>query len=229
MTARKTNKSVKSETKSLRDVALAFNQKAVDEMSTKLIDSFARRDSFESANGLNIATDNSYTRERDRMLKAKVAVSRFMLALSIEPANVIERKVSANAMFNAKALKKVTELAQFTCGYGQRLERVTRAFIACALIATDRKIEVITNEVNRRFLCGADFSGRLTDQDLIDHLDELRHRAMTSGAETQSSQARNVLDVLGLGSVLTVTKHRDAIKLNADHAFYTMFRAAFMK
>jgi hypothetical protein len=69
----------------------------------------------------------------------------------------------------------------------------------------------------------------LTDQDLIDHLDTLRHRAMTSGAETQSSQARNVLDVLGLGRIQNVEKPRDAIVIDADHAFYSMFRAAFMK
>jgi hypothetical protein len=213
----------------IRETALGYSPQRTGAMVTKLEASFGRRDQFEASNGLSLVAASSYVTERNRMLRNKVAVARTLLVLGIEPSAVIERKVAESAMFNAKALKKVTEIAQFICGAGARLERVTRAFIACALIATERNVETITNEVNRRFLCGADFSGRLTDQDLIDHLDELRHRAMTSGAETQSSQARNVLDALGLGSIVTVNKARDAIVIEADHEFYTMFRAEFMK
>jgi hypothetical protein len=216
-------------TLSLREIANAFNNGAVGNMVKKIKKSFENRDAFEVSQGLNTSEKNSYTVERDRMLNNSVAVARLFLALNLEPSAVIERKVASNAMFNAKALKKVTEIAQFVCGYGQRLERVMRAFIACSIIATEKGHATITNEVNRRFLCGADFSGRLTDQDLIDHLDELRHRAMTSGAETQSSQSRNVLDVLGLGEIKSLDKPRDAIAIDAQHAFYAQFRAAFMK
>jgi len=218
-----------NETLSLRDVANAFSTQKVTAMVTKLEASFAARDAFETANGLNVADKNSYTVERDRMLKNKVAVARLFLALAIEPSAVIERKVAENAMFNAKALKKVTEIAQFVCGYGQRLERVMRAFIACAIVAHDRKVDVMTNRVNVQFLNGADLSSRVTDEDLLEHLETLRHRAMTSGAETQSSQARNVLDVLGLGEIRSVEKPRDAIVINRDHAFFAMFESAFMK
>lgn len=216
-------------TETLREVALGFSTQKVTAMTTKIEQSFDRRDQFEAANGIALAGRNSYTVERDRMLKNKIAVARLFLALSLEPSNVIERKVSSNAMFNAKALKKITEIAQFVVGFGAKLERVTKAFIACALIATDNKIDVITNATNRKFLCSAGFTGQVTDQELIDHLDELRLRSMTSGAETQSSQVRNVLDVLGLGEIRSTDKPRDAIVIHADNGFYSMFRKAFMK
>lgn len=237
MTARKTNarKVASNEVVSFKDTCMSFDDSTVADMVTRIEESFARRDIFEAANGVSLTSDNSYTRERDRILgdkrgrNARVAVSRLFLALGVEPSAVIERKVSESSMFNAKALKKVTEIARFACGAGERLERVTRAFIACALIASDRGIATATNATNRKFLCGQDFGAQVTDADLIAHLDELRHRAMTSGAETQSSQARNVLDVLGLGRIESIEKPRDAITINAQHAFYSDFRAAFMK
>lgn len=215
--------------KSLREVALGFSNVEVAAMCGKLKKSFDRRDQFETAQGCSIIEKNSYTVERDRMLKNNVAVSRFFLALAIEPSAVIERKVASNAMFNAKALKKVTELAQFVVGHGAKLERVIKSFIACAIIATDRKVDVITNEVNRRFLCSQGFTAQINDQDLIDHLDELRLRSMTSGAETQSSQMRNVLDVLGLGEIRSIEKPRDAIVLHIDSPFYSVMRKALLK
>lgn len=220
----------KSDVVSFRETALAFTDAKVADMVTLIEESFERRDIFETACAVAITGKaSSYAREKTRMLNNKIAVARFFLALDLAPSAVIERKVSESSMFNAKALKKVTELARFACGIGERLERVTRAFIACALIASDRGIATATNATNRKFLCGADFSGQVTDVDLIEHLDTLRHRAMTSGAETQSSQARNVLDVLGLGRIESVEKPRDAITVNASHAFFAEFRAAFMQ
>jgi hypothetical protein len=214
---------------SIRDTALGFNNGVVGNMVKKLKASFERRDQFETSQGLSVLEKNSYTVERDRMLRNSVAVARFFLALGLEPSAVIERKVASNAMFNAKALKKITELAQLVVGHGAKVEKVTRAFIACAIIATEKGHATITNEVNRRFLCSADFSGRLADQDLIDHLDELRLRSMTSGAETQSSQVRNVLDVLGLGEIKSLDKPRDAIVIDAQHAFYAFIRKIILK
>jgi hypothetical protein len=218
-----------NEVLSLRDAANAFSTQKVTAMVTKLEASFDRRDAFEIANGLDVTASNSYSTEKARMLKNKNAVARLFLALSLEPSTVIERKVAENAMFNAKALKKVTEIAVFVCGYGEKLERVMRAFIACAIVATEKGVSTITNKVNVAFLGSSDLRGRLTDDDLIDHLDVLRHRAMTSGAETQSSQARNVLDVLGLGQIVSVEKPRDAIVIDASHGFFAQFRDRFMK
>lgn len=218
-----------NETTTLRETANAFSTQKTTAMCTKIEDSFARRDSFEASNGLAITAKNSYTTERDRMLKNKVAVARLFLALDLEPSAVIERKVSESSMFNAKALKKVTEIAQFVCGYGQKLEKVMRAFIACTIIATERGAESVNNRLNVQFLHGADLSQHVSDSDLIDALDEMRHRAMTSGAETQSSQARNVLDVLGIGQIRSIEKPRDAIALDLSHGFVSQFKAHFMK
>jgi hypothetical protein len=213
---------------SLRERAIGFDAKVVSTMKGKITQSFKRRDAFESANGLNIGERNSYTVERDRMLKNSTAVAMLFLALDLEPSAVIERKVSSNAMFNAKALKKVNEIASFVCGYGEKLERVMRAFIACALVATDKGHDVITNAINARFLNSDDLKAHVTDSDLLDNLNELRATHMTSGAATQSSQCRNVLDVLGLGSVRSIDKPRDAIALNETHGFYQLFRERFM-
>lgn len=217
------------EPKTLRDVALAFDDATVSLMVTDIHESFERRDTFEASNGLSLAADSSYTRERDRMVKNSIAVARLFLACGVTASSVVERKVAESAMFNAKALKKVTEIAQFVCGFGQRLERVLRSFVACAIVATDKGVTVIDNRVNVQFLNSFDLTARLTDQDLIDSLDDLRHRAMTSGAETQSSQARNVLDVLNIGRITSVTKPRDAIVIDANHGFIAQFREAFMK
>lgn len=218
-----------TETVTLRDTALSFDTATVTAAVDALRDSFARRDAFEASNGLSLTADSSYVRERNRMLKSEIAVARFFLAIGVDASDVVERKVASNAMFNAKALKKVTEIAQYVCGFGHKLEKVTRAFIACALIATDRGHTDITNDVNRKFLNGSDFSAIIRDQELVDYLRDQRHVAMTSGAETQSSQARNVLDVLGLGSIKSVQKNRDAIALHTDAPFYAMFRGDFLK
>jgi hypothetical protein len=212
----------------LRERALGFDAKVVATMKGKITASFKRRDQFESDNGLNVGERNSYTVERDRMLKNSTAVAMLFLALDLQPSEVIERKVACNAMFNAKALKKVNEIASFVCGYGEKLERVMRAFIACAIVATDKGVDVITNAVNARFLNSDDLKAHITDSDLLENLDDLRAKHMTSGAATQSSQCRNVLDVLGLGSVRSIDKPRDSIALNADHAFYSLFRERFM-
>src|SRR5206468_4216605 len=147
----------------------------------------------------------------------------------VEPSSIIERKVAENAMFNAKALKKVTEIARFVCGHGEKIERVMRAFIACAIVATDKGHDVITNAVNSRFLNSDDLKAHVTDADLLDNLADLRAKHMTSGAATQSSQARNVLDVLGIGSIRSIDKARDAIALDASHGFIALFRDRFMK
>lgn len=220
-----------NETVTLRETALAFSTQKTNNMIAKIEESFARRDSFEAANGLAITGKraNSYVTERDRMIEAKVAVARLFLALDVEPSTVIERKVSETSMFNAKALKKVTEIARFVCGYGAKLERVMQAFIACTIIATERGAESVNNRLNVQFLHGADLSAFVSDADLIEALDDMRHRAMTSGAETQSSQARNVLDVLRIGQIRSIEKPRDAIALDIDHGFVAQFKSHFMQ
>lgn len=229
MTAKKTAR--KTETVTFADKVKAFDTDSIDAMVLKIRESFERRDSFEAANKVAITgKSSSYAREKANMLNAERKVAAFFLALAIEPSSVIERKVNENSMFNAKALKKVRDLARFASGDNiMTIERVLRAFIACALAATDKNITTITNKVNVNFLNSSDLSNRLADADLVEHLDSLRHTAMSSGAQTQSSQARNVLDVLTLGRIESVEKPRDAITLNASHEFFEMLRADLFK
>jgi hypothetical protein len=222
----------KVETVTFADVMKSFDNDAIEAMCEKIRESFVRRDAFESANNVAIVgKSSSYAREKQAMLNASIATAQFFLALGVEPSAVIERKVTETSMFNAKALKKVRELAQY-CGGAialSKVERVMRAFIACALVATDKNVSVITNKVNVNFLNSSDLSARLADSDLVDSLADLRHTAMTSGAQTQSSQARNVLDVLNLGNIESVERARDAITLNASHAFFNHMRGALLK
>jgi hypothetical protein len=214
-----------------RATALAFSTQKVVAMQKRIDESFARRDAFETEHGLNVNAVNSYTTERNRMMKNSVAVARFFLACGVEPKQVIERRITDDSvkMFNAKALKKITELARFTCGYGENLERVTRAFLASSIAATDKGNTVITNHLNRMFLTSFDMSNILTDKELSDTIAEYQHAAMSGGSPTQSSQMRNVIDVLQLGKVEHVESPRDAVSLDTNHGLIAMFREKFMK
>jgi len=213
------------EHKSLRDVALSFDDATVAAMREKIAKSFERRDVFEATK-----SDLSYQREKTRMLDAGVAVSRFFLALNIEPANVIERKVNSTGMFNAKALKKIVELARFAVTGDRRVEKVMLSFIACALLFDASNTgAAIGNNLNKSFLSNLQLDKIISDTDLAEYLADYQHKYMTGGKDTQSSQARNVLDVLGLGEIVNVdSRNRGGILINSDHDFYALFRDAFM-
>jgi len=217
-----------NETLSLRDRANAFDQVAVDAMVADITASLARRDVFEAANGLALDQKNSYTDGRAVIVKYGNQVARTFLALSLTPANVFERKVQSTKMFNAKALKKVAEVAAYICGDRTKIELVVRAFLCCSIIATERGVDVITNDINKRFLNNASFGALIKDKKLQSEIAALRHKFMSGGAETQSSQARNVLDVLGVGSIMTTHHARDSIKLNRDHDFVKLFSADYL-
>ena len=219
----------KKETKTLRDVALGFAEADVTAMIADITDSLTRRHSFESAGGTVLTGGSSWDKAVQQVNKSQVAVARLFLALGITPSSVFERRVVENKMFNAKAIKKIVEIANYVSGIGQRMERVTRAFVACALIASDKEPGVpVTNALNQKFLGSKDLGAYIKDPDILDNIDALRHKSMSTGAETQSSQARNVLDVLGLGVITGVDRARDAIKVHLDAPFYAMFRKDFM-
>lgn len=212
----------------IRDVALSFDDATVELKCEAIEASFDRRDIFEERNGLNLDDSaSSYAKAKSKMLKASVAVARFLLALGIEPSAIIERQVAETKMFNAKALDKIVELAQFTVGYSSKVQKVTLAFICCAL-AFD-KGEAIDNKLNKSFLSNADVSKLVGDSDLAAYIADYQHKFMTGGKDTQSSQVRNVLDVLGLGAIVSAERSRGAIAINAQHIFYAYFRAAFMR
>ncbi len=214
-----------TEVVTMRDTALAFTDGDVNTMCLAIDASLDRRDAIELA-----PAGSSWDKAYKQVQASKVAVARFFLALGVEPANVFERRLVEGKMFNAKSIKKIVEMARYVVGIGEKMERVTRAFIACALIADDKDNgRVFTNTVNAKFLNASDLSALSTDPDLLDHIDALRHNAMSTGAATQSSQMRNVLDVLGLGTVTKVDRERDAVIIHRDAPFYGMFRASFLE
>lgn len=216
------------ETVDLRDAANKFSDARVKTMTKKIEESFARRDEFEGANATNSAS--SYAKNRDKMLNNKIAVARAFLALGIEASDVIERKVTETKMFNAKALKKIVELSQFIVTDSRKIEKVMSAFIVCALKFSDNAQGAISNSLNKGFVSKLDFSQIVTDAELADYLADYQHAYISGGKDTQSSQARNVLDVLGLASIVNCeNRYRGGIEINSEHAFYQLFASAFTK
>lgn len=211
----------------LRDRALAFAQTDVDAMIADIEASFARRDDFEGSAANDSAS--SYAKARKNMLANRISVARAFLVLDVSSANVIERKVVENKMFNAKALDKVTEIAGFICGNTSKFQKVTQAFIACAMFYSSKNDGAIINRLNKNFLSNNSFDKLVSDKELADYLREYQHKFMTGGKDTQSSQVRNVLDVLGLAQIVTVERARGGIALNDTHEFYTLFHDRYMQ
>ncbi len=212
---------------SLRSIARDLSTSKVNATVKKIEESFSRRDTFEGANAIGAT---SYTVNRDKVLANKQAVARFLAALNVAPSAVIERKVSAAKMFNAKALKKIVELAQFVVNDSRKIEKVMTAFIVCALAFDAKNSGAISNAVNKSFLSNLDFNLIVTDTELADYLADYQHAFISGGKDTQSSQARNVLDVLGLASIVNCdSRYRGAIEIERDHAFYSLFSGAFLK
>lgn len=214
---------------SLRDVALSFDQTAVDAMSAQIDACFIGRDAFEASQGLDLADrSSSYAKAQKNMRANMVAVARGLLALNVEPSNVIRRKVVSGAEFSAKALDKVTEICAFICGNTSRFQKVTQAFIACSIVVADHDDSAIGNRVNKLFLSNASFDKLVSDKELAQYVSDYQHKFMSGGKDTQSSQVRNVLDVLGLGEIVTVDHARGGIRINRSHGFYNLFRERYL-
>jgi hypothetical protein len=219
-----------TDTATLRERALAVAQSDVDAMVERIRATFDARDAFEESRGLDLADrSTSYAVARKRMLDAGQAVARAFIVLGAEPVNVIRRKVVSSNEFTAKGLDKVTELCQFICGNEVRFQSVTKAFIACAIAVADRDDSAIGNKVNKAFLSNASFDRLVSDADLATYLKDYQHKFMSGGRDTQSSQVRNVLDVLGLADIVTVDRARGGIAIKRDHGFYDLFRNRFMQ
>lgn len=216
-----------ADTRTFRDKVKAVTDSEVAAMIADIEASFARRDTFEGANAIG---STSYTVNRAAMLNAKHKVARFFVALNVSASSVIERKVSANKMFNAKALKKIVELARFAFDGDRKIEKVMQAFIVCALAFSVKSDGAIANRFNKSFLSGLNFDQIVTDSELAEYIADYQHKFMSGGKDTQSSQARNVIDVLGLGAIVSCeNRARGGIEIAADHAFFADFTAAFCK
>lgn len=214
---------------SFRSLCASLNQNRVNLVVGKIKASFARRDVFEGDTAND--SSSSYAKQRKMVLDNSQAVARFFLALNIEPANVIERKINANKMFNAKALKKIVELAKFSVTGSKKIEKVMSAFIVCSLAFDARSNnEAISNSVNKSFLSNLDFSKIVQDTELADYLADYQHSYISGGKDTQSSQARCVLEVLGLAEVVSCdNRYRGGVKIATDHLFYSDFASEFVK
>lgn len=217
---------------SLRDRANAFDASTVESMVSRIDSAIALRDITENNGG------GSWLNSRKLIESNKQAFARFLLAMNVEPSAVICDRVVSSAMFNAKALKKVVELAKYTItgkAYETRadgskkwlIEQVLIAFIICSLRwSAFNNNESISNRFNKSFLSGLDFSKIVQDSELAESIADYQHKFMSGGKDTQSSQSRRVLEVLGLGEITNdENRYRGGIALNTDHAFFDLFCA----
>lgn len=240
MTARK-NKTVATVTTTdsltLAQRCAAVAPDAVDAMIARIEAAFAARDIFEAANGIKLDADSSYTRERDRMLsRGKVHqnsknleyCARLFVACGIAPDNDetgINRTINSGSRFNAKALKKVVEIARMVNIGDKCLEQVTISFIACSY-AYIRKTgdSVIPNEFSRAFLSSVDLSKLFGDKDVAEAVSKYQAKQMTGGKETQSSQSRNVAQFLGFGEIeRRASVKRGQTSIDMQHEILTTF------
>lgn len=216
-------------TLTIRDRANAFSPQKVGAMVRKVKDSFERRDIFEAAKGVASTGSSSYAKGRLAIMKNEVAVARFLLARNIEPANFFERSLQSGDMFNAKALIKFVEIATWSCGNKSKIQKVTKAFLACLVVMTEKGHEIVTNKVNRAFLSNTDFSAIISDVETVEQLHKERHIVMTGGAPTQSSQVRCVLESIGAADIVTTDRARDSIALHRNDELLELFKVDYMK
>ena len=219
----------RTETVSISEKLKAVTPAQIGSMTRKINESVARRDEFEKQQGLSLAdTSSSWYKAKAKIEKGKSAFARYCVAMNIEPRNIIERKLFSHKMYNAKGLVKVIEATQLACGNTETMQKVTQAFIACAIVASDSGHNVISNDVNVNFINSRSFDSLLRD-DLAQALDDFRMKSMTSGAPTQSSQVRNMLDALQVGEIGQINRPRDCISLNLDHGFIDLMRERLLK
>jgi hypothetical protein len=213
-----------ADTSTFRERCAAFDDSQVDAMVVQIEESVARRDAASDNGGL------SWSNSRKLIEKNKIALARFFLALNLHAANVIENRLVSSALFNAKALKKVVELAKFAVTGSKEIEKVLSCFIICALAFDARTGDAISNRFNKSFLSSLSFDKLNVDAELAEYLADYQHKYMTGGKDTQSSQARRVLEVLGLAEIVNCeNRSRGGIALKSDHAFFADFASAFTK
>ncbi|MFM7008595.1 MAG: hypothetical protein ACKO0Z_04585 [Betaproteobacteria bacterium] len=214
-----------TEVLSLRDRANAFASNEVDSMVADIDAAVTLRDNTADNGGL------SWSNSRKLIEANKVSLARFLLSLNVTPSAVICDKVVQSAMFNAKALKKVVELARFVVTGNKKIESVLQCFIICSLRwSSFNNNEAISNRFNKSFLSGVNFADIVKDAELAAALAEYQHKFMSGGKDTQSSQARRVLEVLGLGTIdNTENRYRGGVQINSDHSFFELFSDAYLK
>jgi hypothetical protein len=190
------------------------SNEATAAMVEKIQECVAIRDSHDDNGGLSWSNSKKFINNN------VTSFARFLVATNRKPENIILNTVVGGKLFNAKALKKVVELARFGATGGGHIEMVMRAFIACSIgWSMYNQDEAISNKTNKNFLSGRDWSQYVKDADLADYLKENAHAFISGGKDTQSSQARRTLEVLGMCSIVDSERSRGGITLREDELF----------
>lgn len=168
----------------------------------------------------------SYNTERARMLANVDSVARLFVALDMSDASFINRTLHSGTQFNAKAFKKVTEIALSVCGINSKIERVTRAFFACTiLLAKAGKVELV-NKTNQAFVDGARFEDELLDSELVAAINANRREHCGNSSATQSSQMRQIFEALNVAQIMP---GRHGLIVNRSSKLYQYFNLTLFK
>lgn len=211
----------------------ALSTENVDSMMLSIDNAFAARDIFETRD-FTVDAGKAYTDVRKKMLANKRNVASLFLVAGIDDAsNVICRKLVETNMFSAYALVKMNEIANMVCNApSYKLQAVTRAFIACAIVATDNGATVIDNVDNALFLKRDALKASsyfADDEKTFDMMTRWSRGHCENSEQTQSSQVRCVLEALNFATLDHSKRSRGAIKIDVSAPFIKLFRGAFMK
>jgi hypothetical protein len=211
----------------------ALSTESVDSMMLSIDNAFAIRDNFETRDG-EIVAGKAYRDVRKKMIANKRNVACLFLVSGVTDAsNVICRKLVETNMFSAYALVKMNEIADLVCGApNHKMQAVTRAFLACAIVATDNGATVIDNVDNALFLKRDALKASSyfkDDEKAFDMMTRWARGHCENSEQTQSSQVRCVLEALNFATLVHDKRSRGAIAIDTSHAFIKLFRGAYMK
>lgn len=216
---------------SLRRAAKNASDEAVAVMTASILAAIDKRDTFESADNTKVIGD-AYGDTRKKMIKSVDSLARLFIASGAvnDAANVICRQLSSRSMFSAYALDKMIEIAEFVVTGREKIQKVSRCFIACAIVSADNGATVIANVDNAKFLNKNSLvaSHFVSDESAKSQLELWSRGHCTNSEQTQSSQMRNVLEILNFVTLVHDDRARGAIKIDVNHSFLKLFRATFM-
>lgn len=135
-------------------------------------------------------------------LKDNDAVTRLFYALKVDPARYVTPMLqvggkSSNETSNLKAYKKTREIAELVWSGHSTIENVVKVFTVCAFKCAEGGVDVLKRDFAENFLSSREFrSINQGSADLWSAIDDIRAKHMTSGAQTQASQAIRTLVAL---------------------------------
>lgn len=156
-------------------------------------------------------------------LKGNRAFARMVIALNVDartflfPQSLDGGKTSEMTS-NLKALRKIRQIAEVTCGEGSDLENVAKVAAVCMYHFANNGRGVITREYCKAFL--SSYELQHLDQataDLWSAVNEIRGSTVSydGGAETQSGQMVRALVALGSATDVRDGRHKN-VSVNPD-------------